>query len=103
MNCKGCMHWDQEPLQTGFRTDIPLGPGYKIDWSSSETVIAEQQRRQTARMVELQQQYGVCMGVESIPEPEQEPPVAFTMDGSGYMSSLITRSDFGCILFKARP
>jgi hypothetical protein len=52
--------------------------------------------------------YGICHKVidsARLPYDEEDsvltPDMAFTVDGSGYMSSLFTGPEHGCVLFEA--
>lgn len=102
--CKSCAHWDRDIANRHYyvRDSIPHGPGYKIDWSASEAVRKDQQQRLDARVAELQGHYGVCDGLPLGADPEDEPPIAFTIDASAYYSALVTREDFSCVLFEPK-
>lgn len=101
-NCKDCIHWDHDGLVTNHYVDIPHGPGYRVDWEADEAVVKDQQQRLEARIVDLQGHYGECGGLPRGDDLDSEPPMAFTSDASAYYSVLITREDFGCVLFEGR-
>lgn len=93
--CGTCRHWK------------PVTEGYSIGYSATYRE-GESWEDESARQMAVESLYGTCQAVAEIPdaekfEPPNEPPVAFTMDGSHYRASLHTQAHFGCVLHEAEP
>lgn len=73
--------------RTGWRRGTPLGAAAKNLGAKARDRLA----------AEIEARYGKCMGVPEIPEPEDEPPIAYTIDASHY-SAQLTTAEFGCAL-----
>lgn len=82
--CESCRHWDQKTLEGDFPLDPDLGI---CDLTWLEDI-----------------PHAEDLGGETGGEPMfPAGRLAMARDGSDYKAYLITRKDFGCVQFEAKP
>ena len=92
MTCGTCKHWNQKN-----REDYTIV--VESDWESN---LPFEEREKAADEADMH--YGHCRAINHgrVTVSTDPLPLAITMDGSDYMSSLYTRENFGCVLHEAK-
>ena len=99
--CGTCKHWDDthDDWRSGLTLMLKEGEKHDDRYDASS---AYQQRT-----AEIEKQYGVCKEIGLLEGGEEvdgdDPPLAYTKDGSDYKATLYTKNDFGCVEWERKP
>ena len=88
MNCSTCAHFSQTRYDDPETHDVP--GYYEMTEEQAEAVVAAERGR-----------WGTCERIDHGWGASDASDRAYTMDASGYASSLHCRSDFGCVEWAA--
>lgn len=95
-NCGSCKHW----LPPEERTDFATAVRASYD-------ISEQAFDKVERLADkMDKKFGICQGiyegVYEIGTAKDPMPIALSVDGSDYMSKIMTQQSFGCVLHEEK-
>lgn len=91
--CGTCKHW-QKPRDDWYGADLRAEGYDDSDAYDHEATIALNRLYRTCQRIEMPDTYGEKFTPETA-------PLAYTMDGSQYRADLLTRAEFGCVLWES--